>query len=92
MQNYWSFYQMPVHQLLHWEEHIRKLQYMFIIDGNTNCYSLQISLKMNLAMNEFIFNKNTDTAMPMNTTFIIGWIMFKMFVSDVVSAEFLVNI
>ena len=28
-------------------------------------------------MNEFIFNKNADTTMPMNTTFIIGWVMFK---------------
>ena len=49
----------------------------FIIDGNTNCYSLHISLKLNLAMNEVVFDKNTDSTMSVDTIFIICWIMFK---------------
>ena len=63
--------------MFHWEEHIRKLPYMFFIDCNTNCLSLQISLKLNLAMNEVVFDKNTDSTMSVDTIFIICWIMFK---------------
>ena len=48
-----------------------------VIYGNTNSHSLQISLKMNLTMDEVVFDKNTNTTMSLNITFIISWIMFK---------------
>ena len=49
----------------------RSYSMCFIIDGNTNCYSLQISLKLKLTMDEVVFDKNADTAMFTSATFII---------------------
>ena len=39
-----------------------------MVDGNTNSHSLQISLKMNLTMDEVVFDKNTNTTMSLNIT------------------------
>ena len=63
---------MPIHWEFHWEATV----YGFFIDGYTNCNGLLISLKLNLAMNEVVFDKNTDSTMSIDTIFIICWIMF----------------
>ena len=57
---------MPIYWEIHWENIYWSYSICLIFYGNTNSYSLQISLKMNLTMNEVVFDKNTNTTMALN--------------------------